>query len=75
MPTVKIIEPNENPNINLIRNADAIWMQTNAMPHSYYGKIMDIARQRKIPIKYFTYGSAELCARQLAEYDCDDDKI
>lgn len=75
LPTVKIIEPNENPNINLIRNADAIWMQTNAMPHSYYGKIMDIARQRKIPIKYFTYGSAELCARQLAEYDCDDDKI
>lgn len=74
LPTVKIIEPNENPDVNLVRNADAIWMQTNAMPHSYYGKIMDIARQRKIPIKYFTYGSAERCAKQLAEYDTQNER-
>lgn len=66
---VRIIEPSTNPDINLIRNADVVWMQSNAMPHSYYYKIMDIARQRKIPVKYFAYASAEKCARQLATED------
>ncbi len=66
---VRIIDPYTNPDINLIRNADVVWMQSNAMPHSYYNKIMDIIRQRKIPVKYFAYASAEKCARQLAAYD------
>ena len=66
---VRIIYPHTNPDINLIRNADVVWMQTNAMPHSYYNKIMDIVRLRKIPVKYFAYASAEKCARQLAAED------
>lgn len=66
---VRIIDPHTNPDINLIRNADVVWMQTNAMPHSYYNKIMDIVRLRKIPVKYFAYASAEKCARQLAAED------
>lgn len=66
---VRIIDPYTNPDINLIRNADVVWMQSNAMPHSYYNKIMDIIRQRKIPVKYFAYASAEKCARQLAMHD------
>ena len=48
---VRFIEPNEKPNSNTIRNADIIWMQTNAMPHDHYYKIMDIARQYKIPVR------------------------
>ena len=40
-----------------------------AMPHSFYGKIMEIVRQRKIPVKYFAYASADKCAKQLAEDD------
>ena len=63
---VRFIEPNEKPNSNTIRNADIIWMQTNAMPHDNYYKIMDIARQYKIPVKYFKYASAEKCAYQFA---------
>ena len=66
---VKIIEPQVNPNVDLIRNADVVWMQTNAMPHSFYNKILDVTRQRKITVKYFAYASAEKCAKQLAEYD------
>lgn len=66
---VRIIDPHTNPDINLIRNADTVWMQSNAMPHSYYNKIMDITRLRKIPVQYFAHASAEKCARQLAEYD------
>lgn len=66
---VRMIDPYTNPDVNLIRNADAVWMQTNAMPHSFYNKIMDIARLRKIPVKYFATASASKCAIQLAEYD------
>ncbi|MGN1136328.1 MAG: hypothetical protein ACI4SF_08930, partial [Oscillospiraceae bacterium] len=69
---VRIIDPYTNPDINLIRNADVVWMQTNAMPHSFYNKIMDIVRLRKIPVKYFAYASAEKCARQLAADDMKD---
>lgn len=69
LPKVRFIEPTTNPDINMIRNADVVWMQSNAMPHSYYNKIMDIVRLRKIPVKYFAYASAEKCARQLAEDD------
>lgn len=66
---VRMIDPYTNPDVNLIRNADVVWMQTNAMPHSFYNKIMDIARLRKIPVKYFATASASKCAIQLAEYD------
>lgn len=66
---VRIIDPYTNPDANIIRNADIVWLQPNAMPHSYYGKIINITRQRKIPVQYFAYASAEKCARQLAEHD------
>lgn len=69
LPNVKFIQPNANPDIQLFRNADVIWMQSNAMPHAFYNKIMDIARTNKIPVKYFAYASAEKCAYQLAETD------
>ena len=66
---IRVIEPGTNPDGSLIKNADVVWMQSNAMPHSFYGKIMNIARSQKIPVKYFAYASAEKCARQLAEDD------
>lgn len=69
LPTIKFISPNVNPDVKLVRNANVVWMQTNAMPHSFYNKIMDIVRVNKIPVKYFAYASAEKCAYQLAETD------
>ena len=69
LPNVRIIEPGTKPDELLIRNADVVWMQSNAMPHTYYGKIMNVVRSQKIPVKYFAYASAEKCARQLAEDD------
>ena len=69
LPNVKFIDLYTKPDANLIRHADVVWMQTNAMPHSFYGKIMEIVRQRKIPVKYFAYASADKCAKQLAEDD------
>ena len=69
LPNVKFIDPYTDPDVNSIRNADVVWMQTNAMPHSRYNKIMEIVRIKKIPAKYFAYASAEKCAVQVVEYD------
>ena len=50
---------------DVIRYADVIWIQTNAIPHKMYYKIMDAARKWKIPVKYFLYASARKCAEQI----------
>ncbi len=52
-----------------IRNADVVWIQTNAISHSDFYIIIDAVRKNKIPIRYFTNASAEKCARQLAAAD------
>ena len=51
---------------DVIRYADVVWIQTNAIPHKMYYKIMDAARKWKIPVKYFLYASARKCAEQIA---------
>lgn len=56
-------------NTDLIRNADAIWIQTNALSHNDYYKIVGVARTHHIPVRYFIYSSAEKCALQLASED------
>ena len=53
----------------IIRHADIIWIQTNALSHSQYGRITDTARIFKKPIRYFTNASATICAEQLMEED------
>jgi len=50
---------------DIIRYADVIWIQTNAIPHKMYYKIMDAVRKWKIPVKYFLYASARKCAEQI----------
>jgi len=50
---------------DIIRYADVIWIQTNAISHKMYYKIMDAARKWKIPVKYFLYASARKCAEQV----------
>ena len=70
---VRVVDPYTKPDINLIRNADVVWIQNNAIPHSFYNRIMNIVRSRKIPVKYFAYASASKCAVQLAKYDMSSD--
>ena len=56
-------------NVNLVRNADVIWIQPNAMSHSQYYRVVDAARQHGKPVRYFTYASAAKGAMQLMEAD------
>ncbi len=56
-------------NEDLIRNADRIWIQTNAISHSEYYKVVDLCRKNNRPLNYFLYASARKCAEQVVQ-DC-----
>ena len=55
--------------ISIIRSAEVIWIQTNAIPHKAYNRIVDAARKHSKPVRYFMYASAAKCAEQIAEND------
>lgn len=66
---VKITETDKLPDLNAIRNADEIWIQTRSFSHKYFYRISEAASRYEIPVKYFLYSGAEKCAVQLAEED------
>lgn len=53
----------------IIRTADKLWIQPNAMSHTQYYRIVDAARQHKKPVRYFTYSSAAKSAMQIVDED------
>lgn len=63
---VRYVGPDEKPNMSVLMNTDVIWLQTNVMAHSFYNKVVEIARKHHIPVRYFSYSGAEKCAEQLA---------
>ena len=51
----------------IIRKADVVWIQTNAIAHkSFYG-IIDLYRRYHKKVRYFKYASAAKCAEQVVE--------
>lgn len=72
LPNVRFIEPSALPNTGLIMNADVVWIQTNALSHSSFYKIIDVVRKHNIKLHYFKYASAEKCAEQFALEDMGD---
>ena len=66
LPNVRFIEPSAQPNTSLIMNAEVVWIQTNALSHSDFYKIIDVVRKHKIELRYFEYSGAEKCAEQFA---------
>ncbi len=64
------LEPREMQfDLDILRNAEVIWIQPNAMSHGMYYRIINEVRQYNKQIRYFQYASAEKCARQLLEND------
>lgn len=51
--------------LDVIRNADEIWIQSNAISHSFYGKVLDAARLNNIPVRYFGYAGTKKCVEQV----------
>lgn len=62
---VKFIEEGELHSLDVIRNADEIWIQSNAISHSFYGKVVDVARLYNKAVNYFCFASAKKCAEQV----------
>lgn len=66
---IRFVDRTMQPNADLIRRASVVWLQSNSMSHRTYYTIMNIVRAHNIPLRYFTFASAEKCALQLAEAD------
>ena len=56
----------------LIRNADVVWVQSNCISHTQYGRVIKQTRMHGIQLRYFAHGSAEKCAEQLVMEDRKD---
>lgn len=69
LPDVRFVDRETIPNADLIRHADVVWVQTNALSHAFFYKIIDEVRKYNIPLRYFSFASATKCAEQLAKYD------
>ena len=69
LPDVRFIDRTMLPNSDMIRRADVVWIQTNALSHAFFYKIIDEVRKHNVPLRYFSYASATKCAEQLAKYD------
>lgn len=53
----------------IIRHADVIWIQPNALSHKMYYRIIDNARIYNKAVRYFSFASWAKCAEQVAEGD------
>ena len=63
---IRFIDKDLHFDVNIVRNAERIWIQPNALSHTQYYRIIDTARLFHKPVRYFAYASALKCARQLA---------
>jgi hypothetical protein len=66
---IRFLDKDLNFDVNVIRNADIVWIQTNAISHTQYYRITDAARQYKKPIRYFVHASASKGALQIMNTD------
>ena len=65
LPDIRFIKRGMKPDAQMIRNADAVWIQTNALSHKVYDSVTKYATRYKIPIRYFHFASAAKCAEEL----------
>lgn len=72
---IRFLEKDLNFDVNVIRNTDIIWVQTNAISHTQYYRITDAARQCKKPVRYFSHASASKGALQIMNADRGGEKV
>lgn len=62
---VRIVKEDGPNGTERLKYADEIWVQHNAISHSFYRKILAVSRERKIPLHYFAFSSHIKCVRQF----------
>ncbi|MBR4000415.1 MAG: hypothetical protein IKI93_18965, partial [Clostridia bacterium] len=65
LPEVRFYDRDTLPRSEVIRYADIVWIQPNAISHGNYYAIINAAREYKVPVRYFGYASARKCAVEL----------
>lgn len=68
-PDVRFIDREMQPNSDMIRRADVVWIQANALAHKHFYRIIDEVRKNGIPLRYFTYAGVNKCSEHLALED------
>ncbi len=68
-PDIRFIDRDMLPNPDMIRRADEIWIQTNALAHKHFYRIIDEVRKYNIPLRYFAYSGVSKCAEQFVLAD------
>ena len=66
---IRFIDKDLHFDLGVVRHTDMIWIQTNAISHKQYYRIIDTARQLQKPVRYFTSASAEKGALQILNAD------
>ena len=66
LPGVRFFDREMLPDISIIKSADVVWIQANAISHKFYYRIIETARKENISVRYFGTASARKCAEQLA---------
>ena len=69
LPRVTFIPRGQFPNEDLIRSQNAVWIQTNAIVHKDFYKIVNVTRANHIPVYYFGFANAKKCAMQIVKYE------
>lgn len=65
LPGVRFFDREMLPDIHTIKGSDVVWIQSNAISHKFFYRIIDTARKENIPVRYFGFASARKCAEQL----------
>lgn len=65
LPGARFFEKEYLPDLNVLKNADVVWIQANAISHKFFYRVIHAARKENIPVRYFGFASARKCAEQL----------
>ena len=66
---VRFIDTNKSTNTNLVKSSDIVYLQTNALNHSIYHKILSVASKYQKPVFYMPSASAKKCAEHMYQAD------
>lgn len=64
---IKYIE-SERFDVSVLRNADMVLCQNNAISHKAFYRVVNECRRRDIPLRYFASASATKCVEQMKSY-------
>lgn len=62
------IYQDRRPDAITIKNADAVFIQSNRMGHADFYYLMDICRDNDIPVEVYRFPGAKSCAKQILKF-------